>query len=167
MFSRFHISKKNSTFPGVNSSFPRFYVFSDGKRKIPARPLGRPKAAGWVTAKWPQPLGADGALRRSLAVPPPMSPASEPPLARARRRSPGHRAPQLELVRADCCFGRCPGLEERVGSPHPGGLSGGTAAAGTGPRQHQTGTRGFVGSIGPSEGTSFENCKENTVLQSL
>lgn len=35
-------------------------------------------------------------------MPPLMSPASDPSQARARRRSPGHRAPELELVPAAC-----------------------------------------------------------------
>lgn len=40
LFSCFHISRKNSIFPGLNSSFPCFYVFSDGKKENPGEAPG-------------------------------------------------------------------------------------------------------------------------------
>lgn len=96
LFSCFRITRQNSTFPEVNSSFPRSYVFSDGKRKIPARPLGRPKAEGGLR---------QGRLRGSgLAVPSgaaPRCPRRCPhrcPLPQTRLR-PGH---ELQPVPAPC-----------------------------------------------------------------
>lgn len=55
----------------------------------------------------------------------------------------------------------------RKGRVCPKGSKGGTAGCRDLPCQHQNDTLGFVGSVCPSEAASFEDGKENTVLQSL
>lgn len=102
--------KKKSTFPGVNSSFPRFYVLSDGKRQIPARPLGRPEAHG---------EGHGGALVASGGAR--GVPSGCPPPQDSVRPATERRSLSLLLEQPTNRFGRCSGFEERVGNPQPPG----------------------------------------------
>lgn len=154
-----------------NSSYPHLCAFPAEKEKFPARPLGRPKADGWLSARLPPRLReADAPSGGAPRCPPPPPPrrrrASGPgtsALAWSRSTAGGARVSGAAQQRSR--FRRCPGHEGGGGRLPQGGAA--PQATRTCPRQQQNDTRGFVGSVVPSEAASFKDCKENTVLQSL